>query len=442
VIDDLLDYIDQATYLSWRATGRAQVMQCIWVYRNPLDMEQLRRFHRDFGYGLAGRLIEPSALPFGRHRWVAATGPAAPLDVDEVRPPSELGSWIEARSQRPVDPVHGPGWHLGVLPMSDGSSAITLVISHCLVDGGGAALRVFEAVHGVKPEFGYRPPGSRKRLTALGADARQVARDLPEFGRTVVRAVRFAARRRAAISSSRRARSRAVEVADDPVTIPAVSAVVDVEDWDARAESLGGTGYSLFAAFSAKLGERLGRVSQSDGTVTLLIAVSDRGLDDRRANAMKMANATIDPATVASDLSATRTAVRAALSAVRGVPDETHALLPITPFVPRRAVRGTVDVVFGELPVSCSNLGDVPIEIARLDGTDAEYVVCRALDQNVTRTAVERAGGQLVLAAGRVVGTMSIGVVGYQVGAENSREWLSDQVIQTLAYFDLKGVII
>jgi hypothetical protein len=37
---------------------------------------------------------------------------------------------------------------------------------------------------------------------------------------------------------------------------------------------------------------------------------------------------------------------------------------------------------------------------------------------------------------------MSIGVVGYQVGAENSREWLSDQVIQTLAYFDLKGVII
>jgi len=438
-----LAYIDQATYLSGPATGRAQLLQYVWVYRNPVDMDALRMFHGDFGYGLAGRLIEPSVLPFGRHRWVSATGPAAPLDVAAVRPPSELGAWIEERSQRPVDPVHGPGWHLGVLPMSDGSSAVTLVMSHCLLDGGGSLRAVVDAVSGRRRELGYELPGSRKRLASLGSDARQVARDLPEFARTVARAVKFAYRRRADISSSGGARPTAVLGAGGAVVLPAVSAIVTAADWDARAESLGGTSYSLLAGFAAQLGRYLGRVRGADDAVTLLIATSDRGgNDDLRGNAMKIATATVDPASVTTDLAATRTAVREALAAVRDVPDETHALLPLTPFVPKRAVRRTADVVFGDLPVSCSNLGEVPSDIARPDGTEAEYVLFRPAEQNVTHGFLERAGGHLVLAAGRVVDTVSIGVVGYQVGAVNSREWLAEHVIQTLTDFELKGTII
>jgi hypothetical protein len=438
-----LAYIDQATYLSCKASGRDQLVQYVWVYRNPVDMEALRRFHRDFGYGLAGRLIEPSVLPFGRHRWVAATGPAAPLDVAAVRPPSELGAWIEERSQRPIDAVHGPGWQLGVLPMSDGSSAVTLVMSHCLLDGGGSLRTLVDAVNGRRCELGYELPGSRKRLAALVSDSRQVARDLPEFGRTVAKAVRFAHRRRREVSSSRAGRQPAVPAADGPVVVPAVSAVVAAADWDARAESLGGTSYSLLAGFAAQLGCYLGRARDADDAVTLLIAITDRGgEDDLRGNAMKIATATVDPASVTTDLAATRTAVREALAAVRDVPDETHALLPLTPFVPKRAVRRTADVVFGDLPVSCSNIGEVPCDIACPDGTEAEYVLFRPIDQNVTRSALERAGGQLAVAAGRVVGTVSIGVVGYQVGAANSREWLAEKVIQTLTDFELKGTII
>ena len=437
-----LAYIDQATFLSWQATGRAQLAQYVWVYRNPVNLEGLRRFHRDFGYGLAGRLIEPSVLPFGRHRWVAATGSAAPLDVDEVRPPSELGAWIEERSQRSIDAVHGPGWHLGVLPMSDGSSAVTLVVSHCLLDGGGSLRTVVDAVNGRRRKFGYELPGSRKKLAALGSDTRQAVRDLPEFGRAVATAARFGYRRRRKVSSSGAGRSTEVPTADGPVVVPAVSAVVAAADWDARAESLGGTSYSLLAGFAAQLGCYLGRVDRAT-EVTLLIATSDRGgEDDRRGNAMKIATATVDPASVTTDLAATRTAVRAALAAVRGVAAETHALLPLTPFVPKRAVRRTTDMVLGDLPVSCSNLGEVPRDIARPDGSEAEYVLFRPVDQNVTRSVLERARGQLVLAAGRIVGTVSIGVVGYQLGAVNSREWLAEHVIATLSDFDLKGTII
>ena len=107
--DDRFRIAAQALFLGLRVTGQAAAMQIVWIYEHPVDWERLRQFHQDFGYGLAGRLIEPSVLPFGRHRWVAALGPAAPLDVAaEPRPRAELSEWIDEFAQRPLDPEHGP----------------------------------------------------------------------------------------------------------------------------------------------------------------------------------------------------------------------------------------------------------------------------------------------------------------------------------------------
>ena len=442
--EDQLAFIDQATFLSLRATGRAQLVQYVWIYTHPVDMDGLRRFHENLGHGFAGRLIEPAALPFGRHRWVASPGPAGELAVAGERAPSALGAWIEERSQQRIDPVHGPGWHLGVLPMTDGSTAVTLVASHCLLDHGASVRTVTDAVAGVRRDFGYERPGARVRSRALASDARQVVRDLPELGRTLLTAAKFAVEGRKQISSAGTSRPpAAVTPVDAPVVLPAVSAIVDVQEWDARAAELGGTGYSLLAGFAALLGERLGRAHPSDGRVTLLIAMSDRGGDDdHRANAMKIASATVHPGPVTTDLTAARSAVREVLVTLRSGPDDKHALLPITPFVPKVAVRRAADLIFGDLPVSCSNLGDVPVDMTRADGTEADFMLFRPVDQGVTRKALERAGGQLVVAAGRVGGTISIGVIGYEVGAHNSREWLADKVVRTLADFGLKGTII
>ena len=41
----------------------------------PVDLDGLRRFNENFGKGMVARYIERSPLPFGRHRWVAASGP-------------------------------------------------------------------------------------------------------------------------------------------------------------------------------------------------------------------------------------------------------------------------------------------------------------------------------------------------------------------------------
>jgi hypothetical protein len=65
----------------------------------------------------------------------------------------------------------------------------------------------------------------------------------------------------------------------------------------------------------------------------------------------------------------------------------------------------------------------------------------RAVDQNVTRSYIESVGGQLVVVGGRLLGKMNISVVAYQPGGKNSKPHLRELVAQTLAEFDLTGVI-
>ncbi|WP_193047457.1 hypothetical protein [Mycolicibacterium baixiangningiae] len=440
--DERLSYLDQALFLGLRATGQAAVMQCVWVYEHAMDFDGLRRFHRNFGYGLAGRRIEPSPLPFGRHRWVSSLGPPSSIDVAQTpRPRAELSDWIDERAQLPVDPEWGPAWHMGVLPMTDGSTAVSLVGSHCIGDGGGALLTVFNAVTGNTPDFGYPMPGVRTRMRGIAADARQTLRDAPEIGRTLVAAAKVAYRRRKDFARSDKTQTPA---GDDHVVVPSVTLFVDGDEWDARAAALGGNSYSLLAGFAAVLSERIGRHQPGDGLVPFIIPINDRTLEDTRANAVMLANARIDPRGVTTDLTAARAAIKQALKTMREEPDETLALLPLTPFIPKRAVKSTADVAFGfsDLPVSCSNLGDLPSEIGRIDGTDAEYVMLRGVDRYIPRSVLEQRRGLLTVIGARVGDKMSIAVIGYQPGATNSKPRLRELTTAALADFGLTAAVI
>jgi hypothetical protein len=331
--------------------------------------------------------------------------------------------------------------------MTDGSTAISLAGSHHLGDGAGALLTIVEAVMGARRDLGYPLPQSRKRFRAAWTDLRQTAKELPETGRTVKAAVKLGLRQRRESSAVDAPKPAPVNLAggDENVVVPAISVFVDLAEWDACAKSLNGVSYSLLAGFAAKLAEHAGR-QRADGAVTLIIALNDRTtLEDTRANAMLFAPVQLDPAPVTADLTDARIAIRQALKAAREVPDETLRLLPLVPFVPKRALKRMIEQFLGtgaDLPVSCSNLGDLPAEIGRPDGTDAEYVMVRGVDQNVRRADIERAGGQLVVVAGRIGGKISIGIVGYQVGGENTKHHLRQLAAQTLADFDLTGVIV
>jgi hypothetical protein len=444
--DNRLSLMDQAAFLSMRTTGLGQLMQCVWVYEHAVDFDALRRFHRNFGYGLMGRRIERSPLPFARHRWVSSLGPPSDMDIAAcARPRAELSDWADERSQLAIDPERGPGWHLGVQPLTDGSTAISLVGSHCLSDGVGALHTIVDAVEGNTRDFGYPPPRSRTRLRAVASDLRQTAQGAPEVARTLVAAAKLALRHghHRVPSGAPRPTAALGDDGDRHVLVPVITIHVDIENWDSRAEALGGTSYSLVAGFAAKLAARIGRLRADGGAVTLLIPVTDRTENDTRANAMPFANVSVDAMQVPTDLSGARVAIRQAFKDLREVPDEALRLLPLIPLIPERAVKRLADVFLGsaDLPVSCSNLGEIDPAVGRPDGTDAEYVILRGLNQNVTRRDLERAQGQLFVVCGRFGGRMSISVGAYQPSGNNSKPHLRELATQTLAEFALTGVI-
>jgi hypothetical protein len=443
--DNRLELIDQATLLSMRATGRGQLMQMSWLYTHPVDFDGLKRFHQNLGYGLYGRRIERSPVPFGRHRWVSTPGPASDIDfAPHPRPRAELSDWIDERVQLPIDPETGPAWRLSVLPLTDGSTAISIVGSHCICDGGGALFTMACAANGVTEDFGYPPPRSRSRLRGALADTRQTVRDLPAITRAAAAVTKLvlASRRQTQAAQAPSTAAALGPEYDREFIVPAVTIFVDIADWDARANALGGNSYSLLAGLAAKFAERIGR-READGSVTLLAAVSQRTLEDTRANAMSLGKASVDPEPVTTDLSGIRAALKTAVAAVRESNDDLGPLLPVIPLIPERVMKRAAGALFGfgNLPVACSNMGDLDASIGRPDGTQADYVYLRGVDRQMTRREHEQANGELVLVSGRIAGKVSVGVIAYQPGAENSKAALRELAAKTLAEFELTGVI-
>lgn len=437
-----LEFLDQTALELLRATGRSQLMQCVWVYEHPVDVDGLARFHRNFYASVGGRLIERSPLPFGRPRWVRPLGPPPPIICSErLRPRAELMAWADELAGLPIDPERGPGWHLVVQPFTDGSTAVSMLGSHIIGDGVGALLAIYEAITGNIRNVGYETPASRSTAKAVARDIWRAVRDLPLTGRTALKAAKMLTAKHREFFGA----STASAAGDDyNVVVPSVVIYVDIAEWDAKAESLCGNSYSLLAGFAAKLAEHLDR-RRADGAVTLMVAVNLReSLDDDRALAMNFANAVVDPTTVTECLTPTREVIRVAREKAKSDPDPAIELMALVPWLPQGAVKGIAELVFSysdDLPVSCSNLGDLAPILARVDGTDAEYVFIRALDTNVTLRELQRSHGQLVVVSGRIGGKVSISVEAYQLGAENSKERLRGLAKQTLADFGLTGQI-
>ncbi|MBS4729531.1 hypothetical protein MSM1_14655 [Mycobacterium sp. SM1] len=457
--DNRLAILDHAVFAQHRAVGRRVVIQVVWVYEHAIDVDGVRRFNRNLSKGLLGRRIERSPLPFARLRWVSDPGPAD-IDVAErARPRVELSDWADERSQLPVDVERGPGWHIGVLPLSDGSNAVSLVISHYLIDGFGSALTIARAVLEHASDLGYPPPRSRTRLRAVAQDARQTARDAPQVARALVAAAKLARRGRpygpnGALPSPSRPADPGGGDGDVTVVVPVITMHIDVHAWDARAKALGGTGDTLLAGLAAKLGQYMGRRRAGDGAVTLQLPISERTESDTRAIAVSYARVSVDPTRVTTDLRDARTAIRRALTALRETPDDDERRLAwLAPLTPRRTLQRLADAALTDpdRPVFCSNLRDLGVVVYALARTDDEYAtvsahlntlhLIRVVGQRVTRRWLERAGGHLTIQSWRIGDKIGITVEAYRPGAENTKPALRALAARVLAEFGLTGQI-
>ena len=358
---NILDLADQALFLGERATGATSVIQCIWVYDRAIDIDGLRRFHHHLQRGRLARRIERSPLPFGRHRWVMGSDSSDIEFTQTPRPREEFDAWLTDQAHTPLDAEHGPGWHLAVAAI------------HRRRDRREPGSRSFphrrsRTGHGVG-RGDLRPltmrscglaAGSRRRWRALREDARQTARDIPAVGRATRAAFRMARRHRGDAKAPARA-SKHIEFPDERITLPSATAFIDASEWDARAQSLGGTSNALLAGLAADAAQRMGRVTAGDGAVMLSIPVNERTDGDTRANAVTNVDVTVDPTNATTDLRGIRAAIKQALVHHNAVPDERLALLPIVPLVPKRLMRRMVSVATGNAAsVVSSNLGEVP----------------------------------------------------------------------------------
>ena len=237
----------------------------------------------------------------------------------------------------------------------------------------------------------------------------------------------------------------AADSGDAPVTVPAIWVRIKMDDWNARAEALGGTTSTLAVALTAKLDRHMGRRHGEADDVKLLLLVNDRAVGDVRAVAVSFARLSIDPTEVTSDLRGARAAVKQGLQVLRETPDESAELVALTPFTPKPAWRQLVDFALNDpdQPAVCSNLGDTGPAVIRPDGTPSDSAFARGTSQHMTRRWLERMGSQLQLYFGTAVEINAIGIHirAYDPDSVTSKAALRELAARTLAEFGLTGEI-
>ncbi|WKG02811.1 hypothetical protein [Mycolicibacterium sp. HK-90] len=447
-MSNVLDLLDQTIFDVSRATGRPSLLQCVWVYDRPVDLDGLRRFHEHLQRGRLSRRIARSPLPFGRHRWVAPDHLPELEIVESARPRKEFEAWLTEQGKTPLDCEHGPGWHLAVLPFTDGGAGVSFVISHCLTDGVGLCEALADAARGRDDPISWPAAAARRRWQALREDAGQTARDIPAMGRAVVAAVRLARRSRGGTGAATPRPATPAPAtppalpagADERIVLPMATVFVDADEWEARAQALGGSSTALLAGFAARLAQRVGRVA-ADGSVVVMMPVNERAADDTRANAISNVGVTVDPARATIDLREIRTAIKQAWIRHRKVPDEERAVNAIVPLLPKRLLGGAsvAMVGFASNVVGSSNLGVVNPAAGRPDGTDANYFAMRNIPVGVTTATMYRRGGAQLVVLGRSHGHVFVSALAYQPGRHNSNDGLRQDLSSTLNDFSLTG---
>ncbi|GAA3542717.1 hypothetical protein AFL01nite_10080 [Aeromicrobium flavum] len=440
-MDDRLALMDQGSFLGLRALGHQPWTFFTWVYDRPVDLAALRRVNEDLAGTLLGRLVQRSPLPGGRHRWVAVDA-VPPIEIEPVpRPRDAIQDWTDELGDRGVDPEHGPGWRIGVLPLTDGGTAVAMVSPHALGDGLCKLDAIADAVKGVRRRPDYPVRGTRQRRSLLWSDLATFVRDLPAVVRAVIAGIRVARSEgggTTAAAATPAPQPAAATGPDEPFHATAACVRVAGADWEAVATRLGGTSNTLVSAFAARLGRRLDRVDEA-GRVTLAVPVSVRIEGDTRANALDSVMVQADPDELDHDLTALRAATKAALRERTEQPNEMLAVLPLVPVTPPAVVRRAEQLAMGSTaaPIGCSNHGRLDPAILRIDGADPDDFWVRSAEPGQTAAELDRLGGKLYVLAGTALGAVYLSVVAHPVGGGLGREQLHEHVAATLADFGL-----
>ena len=438
-----VSFADQGLYLGHVSGGQQAVIQVLWRYLRPVDLDALTRFRDNLAHGHLARLIRPAVLPFGRHQWVSVPPPSTALAVTGAPlAPDEMQAWADAQVKLLLDPVRGPAWTFTIQTFTDGSTVVSLVVSHCIADGLTTTMAMSEAVRGERrtPAYPAWSVSTPRRTATLVAELLRIVQDAPATLRALVQLAHTAYTSRPAYSTP--AVSPVVTIADDrPVIFPSAFIRVPLSVWNARARSLGTNRLTLLTLVTVAFAEALGRVR--DGNVTLLIPVEQRKrLSHTGGNGVALATLKVPLGEPRRRLHTLQRHLRAMLLRARREPNRLATLLPLVPFVPRRAVSAANNLALGtlaDLPVTCSYVGDLPNDVLEIDGGAADRIYARGIDRPVARRAIEARQGVATLLAGAISGFLVLSFVAYQPGVVTETQHLRALVERLLAAHELAG---
>jgi hypothetical protein len=431
--------MDQGSFVGLRALGRGPALQLTWLYPHAINEAAVTQFSERLAMGLLGRLLQRSPLPWGRHRWVANPVPGPVTWFRDPIPKEGLPKLRGKLLDLPVDPERGPGWRLAIQPLKGGGCALTMLVSHTIADMQAAKQAIADAVADRRVDHG--PPASSGRCSPamVVRDSVESLRALPDVWRAVAALVRRSRKGSARLArSSTRARSGHDDL-EPAVDVPLVQVVMNAEAYRRRASDLGVASNTLVMAFAARLAFRLGRVDATGG-VKLVLPVSDRHADDRRGNALRSVTVMADPEACRNHPRALQRDLKASLVSLIRHGDDLSPLFPLIPYVPLWLARRLERAALGaDLPVGCSLVGELPLDVNRPCGE--ALLLQLSLLERYTASELERLGGVLFVACYWVGERPSFTVSGYVPDRTTTHARLASFVRDALADMGLCGTV-
>lgn len=394
---------EETFVLAEQVLGLPVINQMIWRFDTPLDVRRLEPIVDQLRDGPLTRRLRRARAPFARATWVAAPRSAPVLRVDEPIDRDRLLEWADVDVRRPFRSDSGAPWTVSAAPLLDGGHVVAFTAPHTLSDGTGVNAAFEAAVTGqhlgVLPDDEAAPP---RPLDDLCDGLRQVRAAI--VGMTA--AVRMAVRNRRTRDTPARFAPPPQPQRPDVVPLsnvePSAHAVAafPADAWQRTAELAGGSTNSLLTAFGVGLLQSAGRIDDvAEIPVSMPVAVRTPG--DRRAIATIGSTMTIGTGRARyDDLRPIRSAARAALARATDPERDKHDMLrlvtPVIRLLPRKVLR-SIALRQPAAVLTCSNLGELPTDVATLGGVAPASVAVRMAVQNADAEQLRAARGGLTV---------------------------------------------
>lgn len=251
--------------------GMQAPMQMLWFVEADVARGRLDRFADELAAGPLGARLVSARVPGARPTWAASRlRPVVTVDPDV--PVGDELSWADEQINRfsEDDLQHGGGWRLSAAAITDGSSVVSLVVSHTLADGQGVVAAADAAARGDRTHAITDATGSGVGADVVDALTGGFAEHAKVTAAGVIQFLPFRQPARAVRNAVGflRGGGTTVDIGRPVTTVVAVRS----RDLEKVAEGVGGTATGLSIALVANIARAVGGSTSGETAVGMPVS--------------------------------------------------------------------------------------------------------------------------------------------------------------------------